>query len=81
MASQKESPLAKLPSIDQIDNPNLESISGMDAAFLYGETDTSPMHIGSVLIIEGPFSIASNAKNAEAFGLCTYEYRLSILGR
>jgi len=53
MAKQKESSLAKLPSLDQIDNPNLESISGMDAAFLYGETDTSPMHIGSVAIIEG----------------------------
>ncbi len=53
MATKKESSLDKLPSLDQIDNPNLESISGMDAAFLYGETDTSPMHIGSVAVIEG----------------------------
>jgi len=32
---------------------DLESVSGLDAAFLYAETPTSPMHIGSVLIIEG----------------------------
>lgn len=25
----------------------------MDATFLYGETDTSPMHVGSVLVLEG----------------------------
>jgi diacylglycerol O-acyltransferase len=32
---------------------NLEAISGMDAAFLYTETPTSPMNIGSVVIIDG----------------------------
>lgn len=32
---------------------NLQPISGMDAAFLYTETPTSPMNIGSVVIIEG----------------------------
>lgn len=53
MSKKKESPLSKLPGIDKIDNPNLESISGMDATFLYGETDTSPMHIGGVVVIEG----------------------------
>ena len=31
----------------------IESISGMDAAFLYAETPTSPMHVGSVAVIEG----------------------------
>ncbi|RMG80400.1 MAG: wax ester/triacylglycerol synthase family O-acyltransferase [Bacteroidetes bacterium] len=31
----------------------MESISGMDATFLYTETPTSPMHVGSVAIIEG----------------------------
>lgn len=31
----------------------MKSISGIDAAFLYAETETSPMHIGSVVIIEG----------------------------
>lgn len=32
---------------------NLQPVSGMDAAFLYTETPTSPMNIGSVVIIEG----------------------------
>ncbi len=39
----------KLP----IHTANLEAISGMDATFLYGETPTSPMHVGSVGVIEG----------------------------
>jgi diacylglycerol O-acyltransferase / wax synthase len=34
-------------------NNLLKPISGMDATFLYTETPTSPMHIGSVVIIEG----------------------------
>ncbi len=33
--------------------PDLNAVSGLDAAFLYAESPTSPMHIGSVLIIEG----------------------------
>lgn len=33
--------------------PQVESISGMDATFLYGETPTSPMSVGSVAILEG----------------------------
>jgi WS/DGAT/MGAT family acyltransferase len=32
---------------------NLQPVSGMDAAFLYTETPTSPMNIGSVVIIDG----------------------------
>jgi diacylglycerol O-acyltransferase / wax synthase len=32
---------------------DLQSISGMDATFLYAETPTSPMHVGSVVVIEG----------------------------
>lgn len=32
---------------------NLQSVSGMDAGFLYMESPTSPMNIGSVVIIEG----------------------------
>ncbi|MEM7104706.1 MAG: wax ester/triacylglycerol synthase family O-acyltransferase [Bacteroidota bacterium] len=39
--------------IKTIDIPNAEPVSGMDAAFLYGETPTSPMHVGSVAIIDG----------------------------
>ena len=39
--------------LDQFDNKNIQAISGMDATFLYGETATSPMHVGSVAILEG----------------------------
>ncbi|MEM9820895.1 MAG: wax ester/triacylglycerol synthase family O-acyltransferase [Bacteroidota bacterium] len=39
--------------LKNLNKDNMESISGMDAAFLYVETDTSPMHIGSVAVIEG----------------------------
>ena len=39
--------------LNQIDNKNIDAITGMDATFLYGETPTSPMHVGSVAIIEG----------------------------
>lgn len=38
---------------NQLKNENIEAISGLDAAFLYAETPTSPMHIGSVAVIEG----------------------------
>jgi diacylglycerol O-acyltransferase / wax synthase len=34
-------------------NEGLQSISGMDATFLYAETPNSPMHVGSVIVIEG----------------------------
>ena len=39
--------------LSQIKVPNVKKVSGMDATFLYGETETSPMHIGSVVVIEG----------------------------
>ncbi len=39
--------------IDQLKTSELNPISGLDAAFLYIESPTSPMHIGSVGIIEG----------------------------
>lgn len=32
---------------------DLQSISGLDAAFLYAETPTSPMHVGMVGVVEG----------------------------
>lgn len=38
---------------DALLNQQIHSISGMDATFLYTETPTSPMNVGSVLIIEG----------------------------
>lgn len=37
----------------QLNNDKIKPISGMDATFLYGETPTSPMHVGSLAIIEG----------------------------
>lgn len=36
-----------------LETDGIESISGIDAAFLYAETPTSPMHVGSVAVIEG----------------------------
>jgi WS/DGAT/MGAT family acyltransferase len=39
--------------LESFKDDQLEHVSGMDAAFLYGETPNSPMHIGSVVIIEG----------------------------
>ena len=39
--------------LEQFIGSDLEAISGLDAAFLYAETPTSPMHIGSVAVIEG----------------------------
>jgi WS/DGAT/MGAT family acyltransferase len=39
--------------LQDLDTKHLKSISGMDATFLYGESPTSPMHVGSVVIIEG----------------------------
>lgn len=39
--------------LDSLDNKNIKAINGVDATFLYGETPTSPMHVGSVAIIEG----------------------------
>jgi len=39
--------------LQNLDTKYLEPLSGMDATFLYGESPTSPMHVGSVAIIEG----------------------------
>ena len=38
---------------NQFNNSDLDSISGMDATFLYIETPTSHMHVGSTAVIEG----------------------------
>jgi WS/DGAT/MGAT family acyltransferase len=45
--------------IDTFIPSNLQAISGMDATFLYTETPTSPMNIGSVLVIEGSLDFKS----------------------
>ncbi len=39
--------------LDTFNNPNIQAISGMDATFLYGESATNHMHVGSVAVIEG----------------------------
>ena len=36
-----------------LSNPDIQAVSGMDAAFLYVETPTNHMHVGSVIVIEG----------------------------
>ncbi len=44
---------------DSLLNNNLQHISGMDATFLYTESPTSPMNIGSVIVIEGSLDFDS----------------------
>ena len=39
--------------LDQFNDKTIEAITGMDATFLYGETPTQHMHVGSVAVIEG----------------------------
>jgi WS/DGAT/MGAT family acyltransferase len=39
--------------VENLVKENLTPVSGIDAAFLYTETPTSPMNIGSVVIIDG----------------------------
>ncbi|NNF36583.1 MAG: wax ester/triacylglycerol synthase family O-acyltransferase [Saprospiraceae bacterium] len=38
---------------EQIKTKHIRSISGLDASFLYIESERSPMHVGSVAVIEG----------------------------
>jgi WS/DGAT/MGAT family acyltransferase len=40
----------------------MEPISGMDATFLYGESPTQHMHVGSVLVIEGSLKFETFTK-------------------
>ncbi len=42
--------------LGEIELPQLEQLTSMDATFLYGESPTSPMHVGSVTIVEGALS-------------------------
>ncbi len=48
--------------IEKLDNPNITAISGMDAAFLYAETPTSHMHVGSVVVLEGSIAFETFKK-------------------
>ncbi len=41
---------------------SLQHVSGMDATFLYTETPTSPMNIGSVVVIEGSLDFTTFKK-------------------
>lgn len=41
---------------------HLEPISSMDATFLYGESPTSPMHVGTVTIVEGALTFETFKK-------------------
>ena len=52
--------------LDKIDAENLEAVTGLDATFLYGESPTSPMHIGSVAIIEGSLKFDTFKKTVES---------------
>lgn len=47
---------------DQFKFSGIKPISGMDSTFLHVETPTSPMHIGSVAIIEGSLDFESFKK-------------------
>ena len=48
--------------IPNFENPDLEPISGMDATFLYMERHNSPMHVGSVIVMEGSLDFATFRK-------------------
>ena len=48
--------------LKNLDNPNLKAISGMDATFLYIDSPTSPMHVGSVAVIEGDLEFETYRK-------------------
>lgn len=43
-----------------------QPITGMDATFLYTETATSPMHVGSVTVIEGSLKFETFRKTLES---------------
>ena len=42
--------------LQELTDPNAQPISGTDAAFLYTETANSPMHVGTLAIVEGSLS-------------------------
>lgn len=52
--------------LDKIDIKDLHSVSGLDATFLYGETPTSPMHVGSVCIVEGSLKFETFKKTIQS---------------
>mgnify|MGYP001101701576 CR=1 FL=1 len=42
--------------LQKINDPNLKPVSGTDAAFLLTESPNSPMHVGTLTIVEGSLS-------------------------
>ena len=52
--------------LDKIDIVDLQSVTGMDATFLYGESPTTPMHVGSVCIIEGSLQFETFKQTIES---------------
>ena len=52
--------------LDQFNNNKIEAISGIDATFLYGETPTQHMHVGSVAVIEGSLQFETFKKTIES---------------
>ena len=44
----------------------MQPITGIDATFLYGESDNSPMHVGSVAVIEGSLKFDTFKKVIES---------------
>ncbi len=53
-------------NIPSFENTDLEPISGMDATFLYLERHNSPMHVGSVIIIEGSLDFEEFKKTIQS---------------
>lgn len=53
-------------NLSQLNNTDLEPISGMDATFLYLERHNSPMHVGSVIIIEGSLDFETFKKTIQS---------------
>jgi len=53
-------------NLSSLSNSDLEPISGMDATFLYLERHNSPMHVGSVIIIEGALDFETFKKTIQS---------------
>ena len=52
--------------LSQLNDKNIQPISGMDAVFIYGENPTSHMHIGSVVVIDGSLKYEDFKKTVES---------------
>lgn len=50
----------------KFNNPDIKPITGLDATFLYGETPTSPMHVGGLAIVEGTIAFDAFLKRIQS---------------